>query len=548
MKKFKKYFNTKVLLIVIVLIAAFLRFYKVDSVPPSMYWDEVSQGYNSYSILETGKDEHQESFPLARFIAFGDYKAPVYIYADVPFIAMFGKTALGVRFPSALFGTATVLLAFFLVREIFYKDKKRDVFALLSALFLAISPWHVQLSRVAYEGNIATFFTVLAAFLFLFAVRRNMWWLIASVVSFVLAFYAFNAHRVFIPLLVLLFGGLYFKNLWANKKIVIISGIVGLVLLLPYVSFFRSPESKLRFAEVNIFTDSQIVETANEWTAQNQNNPLAKLIHNRRVLYGLSYVEHYLDFFNPNYLFITGDVNPRFSSRDVGQLYLWQLPLFLAGLYFLFTKEKKIILLIFGWFLLAPVAAATARETPHALRSETFIPMYEVICAMGFILLFGLAAKIKYGQRVFLAGFVGLVLVYLYIFLHNYFVNFPREFSGEFQYGYREAIQKAEKIENNYERIVMTRMYGRPYIYTLFYSDTTPQEFWESGKVRRDVYGFYDVDQVGKYVYRDQLIQDEDPENTLYIGTEAEIPEEFKVVGRVNFVKGDTAFILAERE
>lgn len=543
----KAFNNWKVLLLCIVLLAGILRFVKLDSVPPSMYWDEVSQGYNSYLILETGRDEHQEFMPIARFQAFGDYKAPVYIYLDVPFIALFGKTALAVRFPSALFGTLTVLTTFFLVREIFYKSKSRNMLALLSAFFLAVSPWHIQLSRVAYEGNIATFFTVLAAFLFLIAVRRNMWLIILSVTSFVLAFYSFNAHRVFIPLLVILFGSIYFKELWINKKQVIIAGLIGVALLIPYLSFFRSPESKLRFNEVNIFTELEVVKQANSWTEHNSSNPLSPIIHNRRVLYGILYIQHYFDFFNPNYLFISGDENARFSSHDVGQLFLWELPLLLLGIYALSQGNRKTAVFLFGWFLLSPVAAATARETPHALRSATFIPTYEILIAIGFVFCLDLVKKVRFGKEIFVTGWAGMFIIFMYIFLHGYYVHFPREYSGVFQYGYKETIQKAEKIKDKYDYIVMTRAYGRPYIYTVFYSDMTPQEFWKTGKVTKDQYGFYEVEQVGKYIFRDTLLNEADRgKKVLYIGNESDIPKSVHVVDRVNFVKGDTAFILAE--
>ena len=189
-----------------------MRFWGLSSNPPSLYWDEVSQGYNTYSILRTGYDEHQEFLPLARFKAFGDYKAPVYIYADVPFMAMFGKNEFAIRFPSALFGTLTVLFTFLITRELFIKEKRRDAYALFASFFLSISPWHIQLSRAAYEGNIATFFTVTAVFLFFYWLKRKPVFLIISAASFVIAFYAFNAHRVFIPLLVLLLGVITYKN------------------------------------------------------------------------------------------------------------------------------------------------------------------------------------------------------------------------------------------------------------------------------------------------------------------------------------------------
>lgn len=145
-------------------------------------------------------------------------KPPVYIYLDVPFLAVFGKTDLAVRLPSLVFGTLTVLLTYFLARELFFKQKKRVTISLLASFFLAISPWHIQLSRVAYEANIATFYTVLGVFLFLYSLRRKSFVFLFSICSFVLAFYSFNAHRVFIPLFVLALFVLFRTELFARKK------------------------------------------------------------------------------------------------------------------------------------------------------------------------------------------------------------------------------------------------------------------------------------------------------------------------------------------
>ncbi|MBI2599051.1 glycosyltransferase family 39 protein [Candidatus Curtissbacteria bacterium] len=109
----------KYLLLAIILLAAILRFYKLGSTPPSLYWDEASLGYNAYSILKTGRDEHGKFLPTTNFAAFGDYKPPGYIYTTVPSIAIFGLTEFAIRFPSALFGTLTVLLTYLLAKKLF---------------------------------------------------------------------------------------------------------------------------------------------------------------------------------------------------------------------------------------------------------------------------------------------------------------------------------------------------------------------------------------------------------------------------------------------
>ncbi len=539
----------RLILFGVLFLAGILRFWQLDKTPPSMYWDEVSQGYNSYSILTTGKDEHNEFLPLARFQAFGDYKAPVYIYVDVPFLTIFGKTTFGVRAPSAFFGTLTVLVAFLLAFELFYSHKKRNDIALFTAFLLAISPWHIQLSRAAYEANIATFFTVLAIYLFFLSKRKNFWLMPFSIISLVIGFYAFNAHRIFIPLIGMTLVILYWKDLIKKErlKIVAFSLLVGFILMLPMLSYLKSPESKLRFNEVNIFSDSSIVVKSNNWIAEENNSPLAKILHNRRVLFAESYLKHYFDFFNPQYLFFTGDINPRFSSQDSGELYLLELPLLLIGIYTLARWKKKESIFIAIWFVLAPVAAATARETPHALRSETFIPTYELLIALGTVTLLSLATHLKkYIRRTIYVLFICFVGITFFIFQHNYYNHFPKIYSYDWQYGYKEAVTYAESVKNNYDTIAFTDTYGRPYIYVLFYGNVSPQAYWKEGKVTRDVFGFYNVSGIGKYEFRNQLIQESDKrKKVLYVGDPKQIPSTLHIKKTINFLDGTPDFVIA---
>src|SRR3989304_8410790 len=105
--------RTKLLIILILLLAFILRFYNLETNPPGLYWDEVSNGYNAYSVLKTAKDEYGVFLPTV-FRSYDDYKPPVYIYAVVPSIAVFGLNEFAVRFPSAALGVFTLFLLFFI--------------------------------------------------------------------------------------------------------------------------------------------------------------------------------------------------------------------------------------------------------------------------------------------------------------------------------------------------------------------------------------------------------------------------------------------------
>ncbi len=540
----------KLFFIIILLIAGLLRFWGLATNPPSLYWDEVSQGYNAYSILKTGYDEHHQFLPITHFEAFGDDKAPVYIYLDVLAMAIFGKTNFAVRFPSAFFGTLTVLFAGGLVYELFFKHKKRDVLTLLAAGLLAISPWHIQLSRVAYEGNIATFFTILGAYLFFLAKRKNIWFFLPSVISFVLSFYAFNAQRVFVPLLVIFLFLFFWKDFLQKKKMVAVvaSIIIGIILLVPFMLYLKNPVSRVRFQEVNIFSDPSVVTQSNAWRQEENNSKLSNILHNRRIMYGFLYMQHYFDFFNPQFLFGTGDVNPRFSLQDNGELFWFELPLILAGLYTLIKMRNKTTAVILVWLFLAPVAGATARETPHALRGETFIPVYDILAALGAISILAYIKKPVF-QRIFIGFFGVWAFLSIILFVHDYFAHFPNFNSFQFQYGYKQAVQEAQKLQNNYDLINFSNYYGRAYIYLLFYGNIEPQQYWKDKNETRDVFGLYNVWGIGKYRFGPGFGTPGDTmKKALYIGIPKEMPIGVHVIKKINFLDGDTAFVIASNK
>ncbi|KKQ96399.1 MAG: hypothetical protein UT23_C0032G0001, partial [Candidatus Woesebacteria bacterium GW2011_GWA1_39_12] len=57
----------------VILLALFLRVYKLGDIPPSINWDEAAVGYNAFSIANFGRDEWGNVFPLV-FKSFEDYK------------------------------------------------------------------------------------------------------------------------------------------------------------------------------------------------------------------------------------------------------------------------------------------------------------------------------------------------------------------------------------------------------------------------------------------------------------------------------------------
>lgn len=533
----------KIIWLLIIFFAIWLRFYELGSNPPSLSWDEAALGYNAYSIGQTGRDEFGRFLPYDYFASFGDYKPPLYVYAAVIPIKVFGLNEFAVRFPSALFGVLTVILVYFLVKQLF-SSNHQSLLPEISALLFTISPWHINLSRAAFEANLALFFVLLGAYLFL----KGRHWLIFSAVSFVASFYTFNSCRAFVPLL--LFGLLIFfgQRIHQEKKWLTLAAVAGFILLLPLIPHLRSVEGQLRFKEVNIFSDLQPIELANKRIEFDNGVWWSKLVHNRRLMFVFSYLRHYFDHFHPNFLFLYGDGNPKFSIQDVGQLYHWELPFLLLGIFSLLTRQRKIALFLLFWLFAAPLPAATARETPHALRIENILPTFQIFTAAGLLSFWQWLQKQKSIQRHLLAAvLLGLIIFNFIYYYHNLFFHYPWEYSGEWQFGYKEAVQYVKQNENKYQKVVFTTSLGRPYIYLLFYLQYPPHQFWQNSRVEKESFGFINVQAFDKYEFRNKLTSADNNSQTLYIMTPAEVPAGTHPLKTFSRLNGSTALVAFEK-
>ncbi len=540
MQYIKKYKNL-ILLVFIVFISVFLRFYQLNTNPPSLTWDEVAWGYNAYSLGLDGKDEFGRFLPIDYLESFGDFKPPVYAYLDVIPIKIFGLNEFAVRFPSAFFGVLTVILTYFLVKRIFSQSKHKENYALLSSLFLAISPWHILLSRAAFEANVASFFIALGIWGFLAATRDKKWYLVISAISFAISMYTFNTSRIVVPLLVLILVIVFRKKLLTIKKETIVAFVVGFLIFLPIIGFLLSPQASLRFKEVNIFSDPAVVKTANQEIANDSNALWSKIIHNRRVLYSLEYVKHYFDNLSPIFLFIKGDGNPKFSTQEVGQMYIFDIVFFVAGILLLLKRKEGSFWLIPLWLLIGIIPAATARETPHALRIETTLPTFQIIVAYGFVQVLDFVKKRKKVVAGILFSLLFLNVVY---FAHNYLKHYPFDYSGEWQYGYKESIDFVKTQENDYDYIQITQTLGRPYVYYLFYTGKNPKYFRENSSIDRDAFGFVNIERVGKYVFpKDFNYELSEKNKVLYINTPYNLPQNINIIKTFYLLDGTPVLV-----
>jgi 4-amino-4-deoxy-L-arabinose transferase-like glycosyltransferase len=547
----KKYLST-LLIVLVFFLAFFLRFNKVTQDPPSLNWDEVSIGYNAYSILKTGRDEWGKFLPL-HFKSYGEYKLPAQIYASIPAIAIFGLNEFGVRITPVIYGALTVLLLYFLAKELF--DNKW--IGLISSFFLAVSPWHIHLTRASFESSFSVFWIVMGMWL-LVKSFKNPKWLIASVIPFAISVYTYNSARVFTPLFLASILFIFRKRFFAIKKESIIFAILFFTALLPLVPFVLSGEASARYKLVSITDDAGLIPRIEE--RRNLSKlpaPITKLIHNRVTYVSFYFAENYLAHFTPDFLFINGAGHKQHHVQGIGELYAIQAPFWLAGWFYLFRKRHVYRYLILAWVLIAFIPVSITNDSiPNALRTLIAAPVYQIITAWG---IYNVWAFMK--SKKVLNASVWLITVLILVFsmfsyLRNYYQKYPVLYSQDWQYGNRQVVDYIKNHYNDYDLIVFSRNYGEPHMFTLFFMGWDPAEFQnDKNLVRFETYDWVRVLNFDKFYFPDlgdsgTRFEDIKKQNIgkkiLFVGKPGDFPEGVQKLLKVNFLNGSEAFEIVE--
>jgi 4-amino-4-deoxy-L-arabinose transferase-like glycosyltransferase len=514
------------ILIAILILAAVLRLYKLGAYP-ALNADEAAIGYNAYSLLETGMDEHGNPWPI-HFQSFNDYKPGGYFYIAMPFVAVMGLNEWSTRLPGAILGVLTVLGVYLLAREISKKN-----LAIIASLMLAISPWHIHFSRGGWEVNAATCFIVFGVYLFIKSLKNNNYFAL-SMLMFVISMYTYHAARVLVPLLGLSFLIIFRKNLFSKKNLRMFAGsvLLSLVLLLPLTYDFLGPAGNARASGVSIFADRGYIDRINESRGRygDLNSASAKLLHNKPKELVFEFTENYFEHFWGEFLFLSGDNIQRNKVPEFGQLYLWQFPFLLVGI-FAFAKKKNLDKkwwIIIAWLLIAPIPAALTFQSPHALRSQSMVLPLTLIVAYGIFSVFRRIDKKIY----FLLGV--LVLFGLTRYIHQYYIHMAKTYPYSSQYGVSELVDYL--ATNDSENVVVTTRYDQPYILFLFYSKYPPKDFQNGHELTSpDEFGFSTVPGYDRYKFQSINFEEDKLKygNTLLIGTDDDIPDEANVVKNI---------------
>jgi 4-amino-4-deoxy-L-arabinose transferase-like glycosyltransferase len=364
------------ILIVILLVAASLRFINLRQSPPGLNQDEAISAWSAYCLLKTGKDNVGKSWPIYYMRGLGGNNPTLFTYITIPFQAIGGLNVYTTRLPSAFAGVFTVWLIYFVAKKLFDTET-----GLAAAALLALNPWHLQQSRWGHEASIAPLLGLIPLVGMLWANlpvsndKNDFPRPIIAGISGVLAgigCFGYQSVRLFVPAFI--FAAVLFNLPPWWKTIKTRKGALAVAL---FALSFAATFGQLVY--LHIFHPEGIGRHAALQPHWVGSSGLTDSLKNS----SLRYIQH----FGPDFLFIRGDQFVIQGPPVGGQFHWYELPLMICGTILVLRKFKTSSSLrtVAAFVLAYPIGDSLGWGpfSSHALRSAPGLCALVLLSAAG---------------------------------------------------------------------------------------------------------------------------------------------------------------------
>lgn len=128
-----------------------------------------------------------------------------------------------------------------------------------------------------------------------------------------------------------------------------------------------------------------------------------------------------------------------------------------------------------------------------------------------------------------------------------YYLHWPINYSGDWQYGYKQAVQDIKPLYDQVDQIIVTKALGRPYIYFLLYTQFDPKKYWQSAQVTKNQFFFIDVEGFDKFKFSDNPGQIPVVGRTLYVVQSGQLPQDAKKLRTIYDLSLSPVFDIGEK-
>lgn len=463
--------------LIILILGAFLRFYKLEEAPLPVNQDELSNIYDGFSIAQTGADRWGNKYPfLLRAFGDADNRPPLYSWICAASIKIFGYSITAGRAPAGLIGILSLLFLFLVSTKI-----GGELFGFISLLLATFSPWHLLFSRMALEAvTMPSFFMIFSVWLWLKTKENPTKHLYIILLGFTIGF-GVNAYQstklIFFILAILVLIDIFKTDSYKIKRPIIAAVFmfigaypqIHMAVFEPHKFFSRATYTMMEFS----------------FSFEYFSNLLQNIFSN----------------ISPDYLFLSFGYN----NMSIARLLKIEMIFFYFGVFVFyliikqnsFFKAWHLYLLMF----LAVLPSATTMNNPHALRASSLVILYPMVSAAGFcwVLDFVKNQKIKIAfVSLFVIGVLANSTQLMWKYLNDWNLK-----NYSHQSELVEMSKKINLLKNDYSKIHIQNLGIQPYIYIASYCEITPKDFQKMKKVYENQ-GLDKFIQLDKYYFFDK--------------------------------------------
>lgn len=454
---------TRLMLLSIFLLALALRLFHLGQTPIGFHVDELDAGYIGRYILLHGKDVVGNVLPLY-FNKFGDFRPTGIFYLSGLSTFLFGVTEFAVRFPSAFIGALSIFPLYFLASALF----GRKSIGFIAAGLLAVSPWHIVLSRATSESIIGLFLLLFGLWFVIRALNEGNRRLMIAGSFYMVSTYAFyHTFRALVPIFLL---PLFLRETRPSLRKLLMR-ITGLFFAITIALSFTNAGSG-RLNQVAFYKNPDLKNTMTALLAGSKGPIIvSRIFHNKPVLFVREYVRLYVSYYSPNFLFLTGGYPDRYRVPEQGLFYIIFLPMLFVGLCSLLYKKEQLAPKLFILFLLVVAtlpASLTYEDAPNVQRAvPLMIPLF-------LLMAYGTEESIRWVFQGKMIGYIAsavFALTFVFeisLFSYLYFIHADSFKSVYRNDGNRELFARIKELYPHYDYIVMSAYDELP-TYAAFY-------------------------------------------------------------------------------
>ena len=271
--------------------------------------------------------------------------------------------------------------------------------------------------------------------------RHRPRWLLACSCFFAASMFTYPSARVFVPVFLLGLAALYGRSLWTTHRSATIAAIAFFLLLaLPGVPYWIGPQGMARAWF--------LLDGPGQWLQQ------------------------YLSYFAPDFLFFHGDPNVRHSMAGWGQLYLFEMATVPLGVLGLWQRRRQDAPIAALWL---PLPAALT-DAQHAVRASIGAPVWALLSALGIA--FALDHFARRGRICLSLGIAAVITLHAAFYSHAYFTRYADNSALQWQFCIRDTYSFVATQQHN--AVYISDRLPLPHIFALFYTRFPPAQYQQA--------------------------------------------------------------------